>query len=169
MGTTTDDPTIDDLATIDAEVRALRDEQAIVDALYRFAAGQDLKDDALFLWAFAPDAVLDFTHPARRFGADIPIMDGRETIAGIMTTLAPLDTTHTVTNPRVVVHGDRADLSALVEAQHVTRAEPHRHLLLKNVYDVDLTRQGPQWVIQRLVIRNVWHDGDPTVLFGRSG
>lgn len=152
-----------------AEVRALRDRAQVVDALYRFAAGQDLKDRDLFLSAFAPGATLDFTQPAGRFGADIPVMPDREAIAGIMTTLAPLDTTHTVTNPRVSLDGDRATLVALVEAQHVTRAEPHRHLLLKNVYEVELSRAPAAWVIDAMVIRNVWFDGEPSVLFGDGG
>ena len=93
---------------IPATVRALRDTQQVVDAVYRFGAGQDLRDPALFLSAFAPDAVLDFTQPARRFGADVRVMRGRDAIATILTTLEPLATTHTVTNPRVVLDGDRA-------------------------------------------------------------
>lgn len=159
----------DDHVDVASEVRALRDREQVVDALYRFAAGQDLKDPDLFLSAFAPGATLDFTHPAGRFGADVPVMPDRETIAGIMTTLAPLDTTHTVTNPRVSLDGDRATLVALVEAQHVTRAAPHRHLLLKNVYEVTLSRAGAGWVIETMVIRNVWFDGEPSVLFGDGG
>ncbi|HEX6422095.1 MAG TPA: nuclear transport factor 2 family protein [Acidimicrobiales bacterium] len=158
-----------DSTALATEVRALRDTQQVVDALYRFGAGQDLKDRELFLSAFAPGAVLDFTQPAGRFGADIPVMPDRDTIAGILTTLAPLDTTHTVTNPRVEVDGDSATLFALVEAQHVTRAEPHRHLLLKNVYDVVLSRSAEGWVIDAMTIRNVWFDGDPSVLFGPAG
>ncbi len=152
-----------------AEVRALRDEQQVVDALYRFAAGQDLRRAELFLSAFAPDARLDFTQPARRFGAEVPLMSGRDAISGILTTLAPLDTTHTVSNPRVAVDGDDAMLHALVEAQHVVRAAPERRLLLKNFYDVALARAGAGWQITSMVIRTVWHEGEPAVLFGRPG
>jgi hypothetical protein len=93
-------------------------------------------------------------------------MKGIEEIAVIMTTLEPLRTTHTVTNPRIDVTGDTAQLFALVEAQHVRRDDPTRHLLLKNVYWVDLSRARSQWVIDVMTIHNVWHDGDPTVLFG---
>ena len=153
---------------IPATVRALRDTQQVVDAVYRFGAGQDLRDPALFLSAFAPDAVLDFTQPARRFGADVPVMHGRDAIATILTTLESLATTHTVTNPRVVLDGDRARLWALVEAQHVLRQERTRHLLLKNTYDVDLVHRDDRWVIASLTIRNVWSDGDGSVLFGRA-
>ena len=152
-----------------AEVRALNDRQHIVDALHRFAAGQDLRRPELFLSAFTDDARLDFTEPARRFGADVPVMVGRDAIGGIMTTLAPLDTTHTVTNARVELQGDAATLLALVEAQHVTRAAPERRLLLKNLYETSLTRAGEVWQIHSLVIRNVWHEGEPSVLFGDAG
>jgi hypothetical protein len=161
----TDDPTTPD-ASLAGLVRELHDRHEVVDALLRFAAGQDHDDRDVFLSAFAPDATLDFTQPAQRFAADVPVMPDRDTIAGIVDTLAPLDTTHTVTNPRVSLDGDRAHLTALVEAQHVTKAEPHHHLLLKNVYDVDARRDGDRWVIDRMVIRTVWHDGDPQVLLG---
>ncbi|MNW09877.1 hypothetical protein D3C71_2069780 [compost metagenome] len=64
------------------------------------------------------------------------------------------------------VDGDRAHLDALVEAQHVPRADHSRHYLMKNRYDVDLVRQGDMWVIQRVTIDNVWRSGDPSVLAG---
>jgi hypothetical protein len=150
---------------LESEVRALRDEQQVADALYRFAAGQDLQRRELFLSAFTADAQLDFTQPARRFGKTVPVMDGRSEIASIMELLAPLDTTHTVTNPRVELKGDEAQLTALVEAQHVVRGAPHKYLLLKNIYHVALVRAGAEWRIRTLVIHNVWHDGDPAVLF----
>ncbi len=154
-------------ASLERELAALRAEQQIVDALYRFAAGQDLRRPELFLSAFTPDAQLDFTQPARRLGADMPVMVGRDSIAGIMHTLAPLDTTHTVTNPRIELRGDESSLTALVEAQHVSRATPTRYLLLKNHYEAVVVRMDDSWRIRSLVIRNVWYDGDPAVLFDR--
>ncbi len=159
------DPGLRDIAR---RVQHLRDTQEVVDALYRFGAGQDLRDTELFLSAFSTDAVLDFTQPASRFGAAVPVMHGREMIAGILTTLELLATTHTVTNPRVVLEGDHAHLWALVEAQHVLQAQPHRHLLLKNTYDVDLVPLAEQWVITVMTIRTVWSDGDGSVLFGEQ-
>jgi hypothetical protein len=138
----------------------------IVDALYRFGAGQDRTDRALFESAFTVDATLDFTEPARRFGRSLAPFHGRTAIADtILTTLANLRTTHTVTNPRVTVDGDRADLWALVEAQHVLRDDDTRHLLLKNIYTVDLVRNEQEWLIRQMTIENVWFSGDPVVLF----
>ena len=79
QGTARFDPGLRDVAR---QVQHLRDTQEVVDALYRFGAGQDLRDTELFLSAFSPDAVLDFTQPASRFGATVPVMHGREMIAG---------------------------------------------------------------------------------------
>jgi SnoaL-like domain len=140
---------------------------AIVDALYRFAAGQDLRDRPLFESAFSDQATLDFTGPARCLGASIPVFEGLKTIAdSIFSSIAHLDTTHSVTNPRVTTYdGRRATLFALVEAQHLPRADHDRHLLLKNIYTVDLSRLDLLWVINHMRIDNVWRSGDPSVLF----
>jgi hypothetical protein len=149
-----------------ATLASLADHVEVIDALYRFGAGQDLGDRALFESAFSERAVLDFTGPARRLGVTIPPFEGRRAIADtILGTVADLDTTHTVTNPRVALDGDRATLFALVEAQHLPRGDHRRHLLLKNIYTVALSRDGARWVIDHMRIDNVWLDGDPTVLF----
>jgi hypothetical protein len=140
---------------------------AIVDALYRFGAGQDLSDRALFESAFAEDAVLDFTQPAKRLGVDVSVFRGRESIAEtIFAAIAALDTTHTVTNPRITDYdGRHATLTALVEAQHLPRADHSRHLMLKNIYRVELSRSVDAWIMDHVRIDNVWMEGDPKVLF----
>lgn len=148
-------------------IREQEDRIAIIDALYRFGAGQDLKDRRLFESAFTPDAELDFVQPARRLGVDLAVFKGREAIvSGIAAALARLDTTHTVTNPRVEIKEDTATLFALVEAQHLLKSDHQQHLLLKNFYRVKLQRaEEGRWRIARMHIENVWIDGDPRVLF----
>ena len=139
----------------------------IVDALYRFGAGQDLRDRSLFVSAFSPNATLDFTRPARRLGVRIGVFEGRQAIAdAVFSAIGPLDTTHTVTNPRVTAYdGERAAMFALVEAQHRLRDNHTRHLMLKNIHTVELSKLEHEWVIDRLRIDNVWHTGDSSVLF----
>lgn len=143
------------------------DRVAIVDALYRFGAGQDLHDRSLFESAFSLDATVDFTGPARRLGVTLPVFEGRQVIADIiLSTTSRLDTTHTVTNPRVTAYnGEQATLFALVEAQHLPQNDHSRHLLLKNIYTVKLLREDNQWVIDHMRIETVWLTGDPSVLF----
>ena len=148
------------------------DEQlAIVDALYRFGGGQDLRDRALFESAFAEHATLDFTGPARQLGAAIPVFEGRWAITDtIFAAIDGLDTTHTVANPRVTsFDGEHATLFALVEAQHLPRGDHARHLLLKHIYTTELTRRETQWQIERMQIDMVWFHGDPAVLFPKPG
>ncbi|KJS58543.1 nuclear transport factor 2 family protein [Streptomyces rubellomurinus] len=155
----------DDTAAVVAE---LRDRAEITDALYRFGLGQDLKDRELFASAFAADAELDFRPAAAKWGGEPPLMTGREFIVDTILAMftGRVDTTHQVTNPRIVVDGDTARLTALVEAQHLLVADPATHALLKNPYDVELVRDGDRWVIRRLRIDNTWFTGDPTAIFG---
>ncbi|TDD28495.1 nuclear transport factor 2 family protein [Actinomadura sp. KC06] len=157
----------------DAVVRELRDRAEILDALYRFALGQDLKDEALFASAFAADAELDFRPAAAKWGGHPPVMAGRDTI--VTTILASftgrVDTTHQVTNPRITINGDSdgggsARLTALVEAQHLLTADHDIFALLKNPYDVELVRDGERWVIRQMRIDNAWYTGDPATIFG---
>ncbi|MFI8966249.1 nuclear transport factor 2 family protein [Streptomyces sp. NPDC053493] len=151
-----------------ATVAELRDRVEIVDALHRFALGQDLKDADLFASAFTADAELDFRPAAARWGAEPPLMSGRDTIVSTVLGLftGRVDTTHQVTNARIAVDGDTARLTALVEAQHLLSADRTRHALLKNPYDVELVRDGGRWLIRRLVIDNTWYVGDPAAVFG---
>ena len=153
---------------VDAVVKELRDRAEIVDALYRFGLGQDLKDKELFASAFAADAELDFRPAAAKWGGRPPVMCGRDTI--VTTILAMftgrVDTTHQVAGPRIVVDGDTARLTALVEAQHLLTADHGTFALLKYPYDVELIRNGDRWVIRRMRIENAWYTGDPTAIFG---
>lgn len=140
---------------------------AVVDALYRFAAGIDLRDKVLLASALAENAVSDFRPAAAKGGFEYPVIEGRDTIAAALAnSLSQLDTTHSVSNPRVTLNGDSAHLDALVEAQHVLRTDPSRHYLMTNRYSVELVRQGEAWFIARNTVDNVWRSGDPTVLAG---
>ncbi|MET0362478.1 MAG: nuclear transport factor 2 family protein [Sphingobium sp.] len=139
----------------------------MIDALYRYAAGIDLRDQDLLASSLAEDAISDFRPAATKAGFEYPVLQGRETlVSALSTSLAGIDTTHTVSNPRVWLEGDTARMEALVEAQHVPQDDHSRHYMMKNRYDVDLSRNGDVWVIQRVVVDNVWRNGDPSVLAG---
>lgn len=151
-----------------AVVRELRDRAEIADALYRFGLGQDLQDRELFASSFAPDAELDFRPAAVKAGIGSALMTGRDFIVDAILGLfgGRVDTTHTVTNPRIEVDGDTARLTALVEAQHLLTADHSTSALLKNIYAVDLVRDGRRWVMTRVHIDNVWFTGEPAKIFG---
>lgn len=141
------------------------DKLAVVDALYRFAAGIDLRDKSLLSSALAENAVSDFRPAAAKAGFEYPVIEGRDIIVAALTaSLSKLDTTHSVSNPRVTINGDTARLDALVEAQHVSRDDHTLSYLMKNRYDVELVRMGDGWVITRNTVDNVWRSGDISVL-----
>ena len=123
------------------------DKLAVVEALYRYCAGIDLRDQALLASSFSENTVLDLRPAGKKAGFDYPVIEGRDTVTqALSTSLAGVDTTHSVSNPRVTGTGDTAQMEALVEAQHVPSADPARHYLMKNRYDTRLERQGPVWV-----------------------
>lgn len=146
-------------------VQDAADRLAVVDALYRFAAGIDLRDKEVLASSLAENAVSDFRPAAAKAGFEYPVIEGRDVIVSALTTsLSTLDTTHSVSNPRVTIDGDTARMDVLVEAQHVPRNDPSRHYLMKNRYDVELARNGDIWVITRNTVDNIWRSGDPAVL-----
>jgi hypothetical protein len=145
---------------------------AVVDALYRFGLAQDRRYEEgardLFVSAFTEDATLDFRPAATRCGIDVPFMEGRQMIADIiMNPGTRLDTSHVVTNPRVNLDGDYAELTALVEAQHLLTGDHSRRALLKNIYSVTAVRDDGMWRMRRVHIDNLWFTGDPAVITGQ--
>lgn len=145
----------------------IADKFAVTETLYRFAAGIDLKDSDLLACAFTEDAVSDFRLAAAKAGFEYPVLEGRDLIVSALSdSLKYIDTTHSVSNPRVSVNGDAARLDALLEAQHVSQNDQSRYYLMKNRYDVELVRDGEVWRIKRVTVDNVWRSGDPAVLSG---
>ncbi|KFY49683.1 hypothetical protein V496_09866 [Pseudogymnoascus sp. VKM F-4515 (FW-2607)] len=141
---------------------------AVLQTLYNWAAGIDLKDTALLVSTYAPDAVSDFGPAAAKAGLEYPILEGRETIIGALTgSLASFDTTHSVSNPRVKITSDaRAHVEAMVEAQHVLKNDPSRFYMMKNRYDAKFVKVDGVWLISHIVVDNVWRTGDAAVLSG---
>ncbi|KFY07734.1 hypothetical protein V492_06890 [Pseudogymnoascus sp. VKM F-4246] len=141
---------------------------AVLQTLYNWAAGIDLKDAALLASTYAPNAVSDFGPAAAKAGLEYPILEGRDAIVGALTgSLASFDTTHSVSNPRVTVTGDaRAHVEAMVEAQHVMKSDESRFYMMKNRYDARFVKVDGVWLIEHIVVDNVWRSGDAAVLAG---
>ncbi|GGK90803.1 nuclear transport factor 2 family protein [Nocardia jinanensis] len=151
----------------DNSSREVADKLAVTEALYRYAAGIDLRDRALLTSALAEDAVLDLGPATARAGFEYPVLEGSEAIVSALSdSLSLIDTTHSVSNPRVSVEGDKAHLEAIVAAQHLPRDDHSRHILMTNRYDIELVRGDGVWLIHRLTADNIWLEGDRTVLLG---
>jgi ketosteroid isomerase-like protein len=146
---------------------AVEDRLAIADTLYRFAAGLDEKDPAMFAGVFAPDAIHDFSSGARAMGMEFGPIQGREAIVeAFLPALAEQTTSHSIHNIRIDLDGDIARALTLTDAAHLTRPDHDRKVFAKNRYTIDLRREQAGWVITHLVIENVWWEGDLGVLTG---
>lgn len=139
----------------------------IVNALYVLGAGIDENSAPLLESAFTSDALVDFGPAGRAMGIDFPALTGREAIVSTLTsTVGLLDTTHTVTNPRIQLEGDRVILKAIVEAQHLPPGDHSRKCLMKNRYTAEVRRDQGTWRVAWLEVQNAWFEGEPNVLLG---
>ncbi len=141
---------------------------AVIDALLRFANGMDTNDDELIASAFAKDAIIDFTPAGAKVGMTFPVVEGRDAAKKVLGPFAKaFITSHSVTNARVSFDGDIACLYALVEAQHFPEGgDGKRHFLMKNRYDVSLVLVGNNWQITKMLISNLWSEGDVGIMSG---
>lgn len=139
----------------------------IADALHRYATGIDLHDRVLFESAFEMDATVDFTGPARGLETTFPILEGRRAIGdAVMAAVAPLVSSHAVFNLRVTsFDGGHAAGTALVEEHYFQKGSCTGHLVLMNVYALQLWRESRRWLITRMTIENLWFSGDVAVLW----
>ena len=148
-------------------IQETADKYAAVEALYNYIAGIDLRDKDLIISALAVDAKSDFRPAGKKAGFEYPVLEGGKFIADtLLASLHTIDTTHSVSNPRVSIEGEKATIEAMVEAQHLPSSDHSRHYMMKNRYDVELVRLGGAWLIEHIVVDNVWRIGDPTVLSG---
>ncbi|TXM99033.1 nuclear transport factor 2 family protein [Methylobacterium sp. WL64] len=152
----------------EAVAKSANDRLAMTDALLRFAEGADRGDEGLLASAFTADAEIDFEPCGRSLGLEFGVLRDRAAIVGFLAGIAARQiTSHAVTNPRAAIAGDRASLSALVEAVHVIRDEPGARFRMMNRYVADLEWHEDRWAINRLRIVNVWFEGDPRTLLRR--
>lgn len=143
------------------------DHHAVTDALIRFTNGMDTDNGALIASAFAETGIADFTLAATRVGMQFPVLEGRDNIVAALVPFASgFTTSHSVTNARVDIQGDTATLYALVEAQHLPADDASRNFMMMNQYQIDLVRDGDQWVMSRMTIENLWSEGDLAVMTG---
>ena len=155
------------MLTFDDTSVSTGDHLEVMDVLYRFGAGVDRNDEKLLDTAFDEDAEVDFGPCGRKMGLDFPVMTNGETIVRFLGATSRAQTTsHVITNGRVHVEGGVAKLRALVDATHMPKVNVSRRCRMMNWYDADLIRDPWLWRIRRLVIDNVWFDGDPQVLLG---
>ncbi len=154
---------LDDMQIADCDTHL-----SVADILLRFGAGVDRCDRSLLASVFTDDAEVDFRPCGAKLGLDFPVLGGGETIAAFLAGGAHAQvTSHVVTNTRVQATGASASACSLVDATHLVRADTSRRLRMMNWYETEAVRLEAHWRVRRLVIDNVWFDGDPQALLVR--
>jgi ketosteroid isomerase-like protein len=156
-------------STANELVQLVYDRSEIAQTLYRYASGLDHNNAETFASVFTDDCVLDFTPAGEKLEIAFPVLHGRDEIVGaVLPIIGPLDTTHTVSNVQMEVRGDAATMCAFILAQHYMPGDgPKRgteYAMLMNRYEAELVRSGRQWLFTRVMIDNVWAEGDPGLL-----
>lgn len=122
---------------------------------YRYAAGVDACDVALFLSVFTDDGRLRSYHP----GAEEPFADltGHGQLAAVPNTMRGLygATTHMMTNHLVDVEGDEASGQVLCTARHLEGATSINVIIR---YVDRYARLGGAWKIADRQIRFLWSE-----------
>ncbi|KAJ9654790.1 hypothetical protein H2198_006229 [Neophaeococcomyces mojaviensis] len=151
-------------------VGGLTDREAAIDAIIRFVVSLDDGDPELCASSLTEDTIMDLT-PFSKVGMHYQPVIGRATVVErLMTAVGkPLDTTHSATNVRCTVNGDKADLSCCVLAQHFRlgqgpSSEFQDYYLFGNQYKASIVRDENLWKVSKLVITPAWTVGNPDVM-----
>ena len=147
-------------------LQSLSTREAIIDVIYRFHAGFDQADRALFDSVWTPDATLDL-HGR--------VLTGLDAIrAGSYDRISKLDTTHLASNIRVDVKdgSSTASMTASAMGQHFRAGEGEKEgttqFLAGGVYHIDLVRDGKDglWKAKYWKLNRLWNQGDMAVVTG---
>jgi len=148
--------TIDDVAALHAQVRALTDRAEISELCDRYVMhlDKDRGEDGWLDRIFTPDAHLTFP------------MGEYEGLAGLTEFQRMARTTferthHLSANHVVELDGDRGRVRVHLIAVHLKRtAEPGVQFTIGGHYEAEVVRTARGWRIQAFVFDVVWNDGE---------
>ncbi len=136
---------------------------AICDLCYRYAAGVDSRDWALYRAIFTDRAVFDFSSYDGQPAAELPADDWVAGIKPLFTGLAA--TQHSMTNPRVTVDGDEAVLTMYMQAEHILDpGDPTAWFTVGGYYTNQVRRVAGQWLIRSVTLTILWRRGRPGIM-----
>jgi hypothetical protein len=150
------------------EITAFTDRDGIVDAVTRIVEGIDFGNEELLRSAFTEDAVFDLggIHPS--IHSFEPYVGRGAVVRTLMETVGTeMDTFHALSNIRVRVDGDTAQLTCYLIGQHHRTGEGpsvefQDHLLLGNRFETDLVRDHDHvWLVRRNRVTSRWSVGNP--------
>ncbi|MEQ8716789.1 MAG: nuclear transport factor 2 family protein [Acidimicrobiales bacterium] len=147
----------------DADTAWLLDRTRIVETVYRYATGIDLRDWELYRSIFAEQVTMDFSS----WNGRPPVtLDADEWVADVVPLFEGLDATqHTLSQPIVEIDGDRATCTVYMKAEHFLwndRGDDWHSL--GGYYTDTLVRTDAGWRIDGVTLTVLWNKGNRGVL-----
>jgi len=149
-------------STLDADVRALADRQAIIDVTIAYCWALDTKQWDALDEVFAPDATAMLASPA-------PLAGVGAIKERVRRALEPLDASqHIVANHQIAIDGDDATCRCYLQAQHVRHAAAEAgagaNFIIAGRYEDQLQRTPAGWRITHRELVPMWREGNPAVI-----
>jgi hypothetical protein len=148
----------------DAAARLCADRARIVATVRAYATAIDRRDFDLLRSVVTDPVHIDFTsYDPGRQAVDLSV---EAWVAGLRPQLVGLDATlHTIREPRITIHGDRATSVAAMRADHVLTARTDEPVfILTGHYTDTLVRQAGDWRISAKVLTVTGEQGDREVM-----
>ena len=151
-------------------------DQRIIDRLYEYAFAIDTRDWPAYRRLFADRVWLDFEGISGAPGAE---SSADEWVASTAAIVEALDATqHVMSNPQVVVDGERARCRMYIQAMHFLWSAPGESVFtVGGWYDDTLVLTGDDWLVAGVTFNVFWRTGNEQVMAlaqsraaaGRSG
>ncbi len=141
------------------DMQSLRDREDLRDAVLKFATAVDTIDMDLYRSAFADECEYDLSD----FNGQAPVtVKAADWAAGIEPFLRGFDATqHVLSNFVFDIAGDRATVTAYVQAEHVrVNDKGDGSVTLGGFYNFGLKRTAHGWRIDRFKLTASWHRGN---------
>jgi len=139
------------------------DFQSICDLRYAYATGVDTRDWTLYRSIFCDRVAIDFSSYNQRPAS---VMSAEAWVDGVKPLFHGLAATqHSMTNPRVVVDGNRATLTMYMQAEHILDHEdPTSWFTIGGYYTDEVRRTGGRWRIAGVTLTVYWRRGRPDIM-----
>ncbi|ANK81253.1 MAG: hypothetical protein TEF_10940 [Rhizobiales bacterium NRL2] len=146
----------------DDMLREAAERMAVSDVMHRYATAIDTRDFKLLEQVFDDPVETDFSG----FGGAEGRYSRAEWIDAVRKTVGGLDVTQHLTGNHVHrIDGDRAHLTAYLQALHRYRAaKADPDYIIGGYYDIDLVRRPEGWRITRYGLTVTWERGNRYIM-----
>lgn len=156
------------MTTLPVRLQNLTDREACIDTALRFSQGLDQASEELLNSAWLDDATFDPTGLSVIGRSYRPLSRRENIVPFLIGHVGALDTLHMLSNFRIELGHDTAELTCNSLAQHHRRGEGSQPdkmgCLMGNLLYMELRRTEEFWKILKLELRNGWCQGDLTVM-----